>query len=80
MDPARTPSTRRADREYNRYMNDIQSYLGKVQRGRSVRRVDPQSEAFGADQERQRQLQRLDSANIYDRLMRGQSSNQGRPE
>lgn len=74
------PSVKRSDREYNRYMNDVQSYLGKVQRGRSVRRVDPQSEAFSDAQERQRQLQRLDSANIYDRLMKGYSPNQGRPE
>jgi hypothetical protein len=74
------PGVKRADRQYNRYMNDVQSYLGKVQRGRSVRRVDPQSEAFGEAQERQRQVQRLDSANVYDRLLRGQSSMQGRPE
>jgi len=58
------------DRRYGSYMNDVQGYLGKVARGRSIKGVDPDQEAFSPGAETMRQATTVDRANAYDRLMK----------
>lgn len=58
------------DRHYAAYMDEVQRYNTKVDRGRSVRRVDPAQPAFGEDAELLRQNKAIDGANAYERLMR----------
>lgn len=62
-----------SESQFRNYMNEVREYLGKVQRGRSVRKTDPQQPAFSSDAETIRQTNKLDEANAYDRLMRSGS-------
>jgi hypothetical protein len=60
------PPRRRRDRyakEYQNYMGEVKTYLNKVERGRSVRKIDPSDEAFSPEAEALRQVQKQDKAN-----------------
>ena len=59
--------------EFGSYMKDVQGYLGKVRRGRSVRDLDEDQPAFDTQAETVRQGRAVDKANAksnaYDRLL-----------
>jgi hypothetical protein len=61
---------RRNKRKYESYMKDVTDYNTKVDRGRSVRQVDPNQPAFSEEAETLRQTNTLDRANAYERLMK----------
>jgi hypothetical protein len=65
---SRDPSIRRNQRnkqQADRYMGDVRSYLEKVQRGRSVRSVDPLQPALSHEAETIRQADSVDKANRF---------------
>ena len=55
--------------EFGSYMKDVQGYLGKVRRGRSVKDLDKDQPAFDTQAETVRQGRAVNRANAYDRLM-----------
>jgi hypothetical protein len=71
-DPRFAIPNKRADRQYGAYMGDVESYLGKVAKGRSTRSVDPNQPALSHESEARRQANRVDKANAYERLMQKQ--------
>ena len=66
----RNPRSNRSKRQYDSYMKDVASYNTKVDSGRSVRAADPMQDAFSEDAETLRQVNAIDKANAYDKLMR----------
>lgn len=64
---------RKQDREFDDYMADVQDYLGKVERGRSTRRVLPNDPAISPQAETLRQTQKIEQGNKffgrYDRMI-----------
>ena len=75
MDEQATPVNNRQKRsksykeEFGSYMQDVKSYLGKVQRGRSVKDLDEDQPAFDSKSETIRQGRAVNKANAYDKLM-----------
>lgn len=61
---------KRNDRRYASYMDEVQRYNTKVDRGRSTRSVDPAQPALSESAELLRQNKAIDGANAYERLMR----------
>jgi N-acetylmuramic acid 6-phosphate (MurNAc-6-P) etherase len=66
----RNPRSQRSKKQFDNYMKDVSVYNSKVDRGRSIRSVDPEQEAFSDDAETLRQTNAIDRANAYDRMMR----------
>lgn len=60
---------KRSDQQYEQYMGEVGSYLDKVRKGRSVRRVDPSQAAFDEESERTRQLKQHEKTGAYERLI-----------
>lgn len=52
------------------YRAEIREYLDKVERGRSVRRVEPHKPEFSEHAEMIRQTDKIDKANAFERRMR----------
>jgi hypothetical protein len=63
-------SNQRNERKFKGYMSEVGNYMDKVRSGRSIRKVDPNQEAFSDEAETLRQTKMLDRANAYDKLMR----------
>ena len=57
-------------RRYSSYMDEVRNYNAKVDRGRSIRVVDPAQPAFDESAETFRQARAVDKANAYERLMK----------
>ena len=65
-----TDNNKKNNRRYSSYMDEVRSYNAKVERGRSVRRIDPAQPAFDESAETFRQARAVDKANAYERLMK----------
>lgn len=61
---------KRNNRRYASYMDEVQRYNTKVDRGRSILKVDPAQPAFDEQAETFRQARAVDKANAYERLMK----------
>ena len=68
--PHENANNKKNNRRYSTYMDEVRGYLGKVERGRAVRKVDPTQPALDESAEKFRQVRAVDAANAYERLMK----------